>query len=217
VENEIHEIMEIATFDQLKELFQKTDERMEKLNRETDRKFAETREELRLKSLETDRKFQELVLENDKRIKEIHEELGGIGKSNGQVAEEFFYTALENIMQVGKLKFDYIENNLHRKHKKSNIEAQYDIILYNDYKILIVEVKYNFKKKYLLNFYKNIKNFKILLPQYKDYTVYGAIAGMTIEEDAIIEATEFGFLILTQNNQNIQILNAPDFEPNAIK
>jgi hypothetical protein len=177
------------TFDEIKLLFQ-----------ETDKKFQET-----------DKKFQE----TDRLLKEITGELGGIGKSNGQIAEDFFYSALENNMKVGKLQFDYIDRNFNRK--RNSIQSQYDIILYNDYKVLIVEVKHNFKKKYLLDFYKNIKNFKILFPEYKEFKIFGAIAGMTIEEDALLEAKEFGFFILTQNNQNIQMLNEPDFEPNVIK
>jgi hypothetical protein len=169
--------------------------------------FLETREQMK----ETDKKFQE----TDRLLKEITGELGGIGKSNGAIAEDFFYTALANKMQVNKFNFDYIDRNFDRK--RNSIQAQYDIILYNNYKVMIVEVKYNFKKKYLLDFYKNIKKFKILFPEYKEFKIYGAIAGMTFEDEAIEEAKEFGFFVLTQNNQNLQILNENDFEPNAIK
>ncbi len=44
-------------------------------------------------------------------------------------------------MRVGGLQFDYIDRNLHRKRNKT--EAEYDIILYNNYKVMAVLIKYN--------------------------------------------------------------------------
>ncbi len=171
----------------------------------------ETERILKEKSLESEKRWKE----SEKRWKEIQEELGGIGKSNGAIAEDFFYSALEKSMSVAKLNFDYIDRNFNRK--RNQIQAEYDIILYNDYKVLIVEVKYNFKKKYLLEFYQSLKKFKSLFPEYKDYKLFGAIAAMTFEKEALDEAKDFGFFILTQNNQDVKILNDNDFEPNVIK
>jgi len=199
--------MEEITFAELKELF-----------KETDKKFQETREMIRElskssaeASKETDKKFQE----TDRMIKEISAELGGIGRSNGQIAEDFFYTALTNTMQISNLKFDFIDRNTIRR--RNNTAAEYDIIMYNDYKVLIVEVKHNFRYNYLRDFYNKIKKFRILYPDYKNYKIYAAIAAMTFENQALNEAKEYGFYILTQNNQNIQILNPTDFEPTEFK
>ena len=170
---------------------------------ETDKKFKDT-----------DRKFQE----TDRKFQEVQNELGGIGKSNGAVAEEFFFSGLSNNMKVGNFEFDYIDRNLKRKHRKNNLEAQYDIILYNEYKVLIVEVKYNFREKFLRDFYETgLKKFKTLFPQYKNYKIYGAVAGMTFEDNVIQEAENYGFFVLTQNNDNIKILNSEKFKPNEIK
>ncbi len=178
---------------------------------ETDKKFQETDKKFQ----ETERLLKEKSMDSEKRWKEIQEELGGIGKSNGAIAEDFFYSALEKSMSVAKLNFDYIDRNFNRK--RNQIQAEYDIILYNDYKVLIVEVKYNFKKKYLLEFYQSLKKFKSLFPEYKDYKLFGAIAAMTFEKEVLDEAKDFGFFILTQNNQDVKILNDNDFEPNVIK
>ncbi len=178
-------------------------------------KVWQTINELAIQNKETERILKEKSLESEKRWKEIQEELGGIGKSNGAIAEDFFYSALEKSMSVAKLNFDYIDRNFNRK--RNQIQAEYDIILYNDYKVLIVEVKYNFKKKYLLEFYQSLKKFKSLFPEYKDYKLFGAIAAMTFEKEVLDEAKDFGFFILTQNNQDVKILNDNDFEPNVIK
>jgi hypothetical protein len=189
--------METITFEDIKQMF-----------RETDKKFQDTA----IKMQETDREIDRVT----KLVENLTQNLSGISDNNGAYAENFFYTALENSMQIGSLKFDYIDRNI--KRKRNNTEGQFDIILYNSYKVVIVEVKYSFTTKQLREFYeKRLKKFRILYPEYANYKVYGCIAAMTIDDNTIKEAEEYGFYILTQNNQDIKILNDQSFEPNPIK
>lgn len=119
-------------------------------------------------------------------------------------------------MKVANLRFDYIDRDLHRKRK--NTEAECDIILYNDYKVLIVEIKYNFKMVKLHDFYKNeLKRFRSLFPVYKDYKLYGAIAAFTFEKDVFEEILNFGFYVLTQANDKMKLMNPKNFTPGEIK
>ena len=172
----------------------------------------ETEKLLSSKFQDTDRKFQE----TDRKFQEMMQELGGIGRSNGEIAEDFFYTALKKTMVVGELKFEYIDMNI--KRKRNNTEAEYDIILYNHYKVLVIEVKYNFRKDQLRTFYeKRLKKFRTLFPEYKDYKLYGGVAALAFEKGVIEEAKKFGFFILTQNNENIKLANESGFEPNEIR
>ena len=184
-------------------------------SKEFDKKF----EEIARRFKETDKSFKETdksFKETDLKFKELHQELGGIGKSNGEIAEDFFYSALDVNMHVASLSFDYIDRNLHRKRNKT--EAEYDVILYNNYKVLIVEVKYNFRIKQLHNFYKDkLKRFKTLFPEYSEYKLYGAIAALTFDKGVKEEAQNYGFYILAQNNDKMQILNPTDFSPNEIR
>lgn len=185
------------------------------LFKETDEKFKETDKKFQ----ETDRKFQEterMFKESDKKMERIFQELGGIGKSNGEVAEDYFFYALASSLKVGKMRFDYISRNDYRK--KKMIEAEYDIILWNDHKVMVVEVKYNFKVEQVRKFHKEqLKKFKSLYPQHKHFKVYGAIAGMTFAKDVVKTAREYGFYILTQKNEQLSILNDDDFEPKEIR
>jgi len=226
------------------ELFKETDERFKETDekfKETDEKFKETREELRqlseesraeLRKLseESKREMSELRqwsreqnLERSKAIEksareweEIKKELGGIGKSNGEIAEDYFYDTLSATMNVAGMQFDYIDRNLHRK--RNNLEAEYDIILYNNYKVLVVEVKYNFRNYGLRNFYKEkLKKFRSLFPDYKAYKIYGAIAAFTFEKGVKETAGEYGFYIFSQKNEKFRILNGADFQPNEIR
>jgi len=196
-----------------------TFEKVYLLFQETGYKFQETERFIKEQAAAADKRFQEaerLFQQNEKRWQEIREELGGIGKSNGEIAEDFFYSALEKSLEIGKLKFDYIDRNLRRK--RNNTEAEFDIILYNSYKVVVVEIKYNFKLPYLRSFYKDkLKRFRTLFPEYSEYKLYGAIASMTFDKEVISEAQNYGFYILSQNNDNVKIINPIDFEPNEVK
>jgi len=161
-------------------------------------------------------RMEKMSQETDRKFQELQKELGGIGKSNGAIAKDFFSIALEKKMQVGKLKFDFIDFNLRRK--RNNTEAEYDIILYNSHIVLIVEVKYNFRIDQLRTFYeKRLKKFRTLFPEYKDYKIYGAIAALSYEKEVIEEALKYGFYILSPDNDKIKITNEVSFVPNEIK
>jgi len=62
-----------------------------------------------------------------------------------------------------------------------------------------------------------LKKFRTLFPEYKDYKLYGGVAALAFEKGVIEEAKQFGFFILTQNNENIKLANESGFEPNEIK
>ncbi len=175
---------------------------------------------------ETDKKFQEtdrLFKQLDKKLEksaneweEIKKELGGIGKGHGEIAEDYFYDTLSANMEVAGMTFDYIDRNLHRK--RNNTEAEYDIILYNNYKVLVVEVKHRFRFNYVRDFYhEKLKRFRTLFPDYKNYKLYGAIAAFAFDKDVKKEAAEFGFYVFTQHNEKFKVLNDQDFSPNEIR
>ncbi len=140
-------------------------------------------------------------------IKEIHGELGGIGKSNGEIAEDFFYSGLKKSMHIFDIDIEEIEKNRNKFRKSLQLKGEYDIILTNSSVIVLVEVKYKFKERHVIKFVtKQIPKYKVLFPERKDYKVYGAIAGFTFEDKAIELANEYGLFILTQSGENIEIV-----------
>jgi hypothetical protein len=46
-----------------------------------------------------------------------------------------------------------------------------------------------------------------LYPQYKDYKIFGGIAGLTIREETIDAAKQLEFFVFTQEVNDIKILN----------
>lgn len=128
--------------------------------------------------------------------KEMNKQLGGIGNSNGEFAENFFYSSLQQKMELGGIKFDHIEKNV--KGRLRNLTDEFDIVLYNGDSVGILEVKNNVKSsnvKQLMT--TKLQNFRTLNPGYADAKIYLGIAGFTFENEAVkAEAKAAGFVVL---------------------
>jgi hypothetical protein len=157
---------------------------------------------------ETDRKFQEMKQQSAKEMKELRQELGGIGRSQGEVAEHYFYSAIKRNMKLLHVELNEIEFNVNKYIKSLNVREQYDMVLTNTNVIVIVEVKYKMRTKDVMEFHdRKIPNYKILFPHNKDYKLYGAVASFTFEPDAIELAKEYGYIVLTRVGKHLEVLN----------
>ncbi len=159
-----------------------TDERLDKL-------FQESREQIKA---------------TDAKLKEIGRQLGDIGHSNGDVAEEFFYNSLNEHKYLGAIRFDEVSKNI--KTKKHRLEDEYDVFMENGNAVAIVEVKHKVKQGHIEKLIeKKAKNFRILFPDYANYKLYVGIAGMAFEPHTEDFATQNGIAILKQKGDVMQV------------
>ena len=143
--------------------------------------------------------------ETDKQIKAVNEQLGGIGNSNGDHAEEFFFNALKSKMKLGKVKFDQISRNL--KYRKNRVEDEFDIVVFNGKNIGLIETKYKVRKQDLDNLInKKVKSFKIMYPEYENSTFYLGLAGFSFEDAALEKNIEKnGVAVLKQKGNHVEM------------
>jgi hypothetical protein len=137
--------------------------------------------------------------------KEVSKQLGGIGNSNGEFAESFFYYSLKEKMKLGPIKFDEIDN--HVKHRRKGLVDEFDVVLYNGDSIGLVEVKYTAKATHVKNLITaKAANFKTLFPEYLGYKLYLGIAGFSFENEGVKkEAREAGVAILEVQGNHLEI------------
>ena len=141
---------------------------------------------------ETDEKFKE----TDRFIKNLSINIDGISRTQGEITEDYFYNILKKDKSIAGLKFDNIERNLYQ-YARHNLKGEYDIILFNGDSVLIVEIKNKIRNKDIENLKnKQIANFRELFPNYKDFKIYGAVAGFTIKDELVKKANNEGFFVL---------------------
>lgn len=191
-----------SMFQEVAKSQQKTEELIKGLTKEskkTDEQLAKTDKQLA--------KTDEQLSKTDVKLAKIAKMYGGVANNQGLVAEEFFYNSLNSTMILGGIKYDYIEKNVTRKHKK--IEDEYDILLIGKTDIFIIEVKYKLHKRDLDRF-ANIKypNFKKLYPEYANHNHKLALASFHIDDDIKNDALDLGISILQRKGNVIETIFA---------
>jgi hypothetical protein len=182
-----------AKFKETEARFKETDAKLEKLFAETDAKFKET-----------DARLEKLFAKTDAKLKEVGRQLGDIGHSSGDAAEEFFYNALEENKFLGTVKFDEISKNI--KAKKHRLEDEYDIFMENGNSVAIVEVKHKVRKEHITKLISNkAENFRVLFPDYTKYKLFVGIAGLAFDHKTEEYAAENGIVVLKQKGEVMQI------------
>ena len=182
-------------------------ERAKEMQAERKKEAAE-RKKFRKRMDEADKRAEADRKKIDKSIKAMHQELGGISNSNGDVAESYFINSFEKGMQFAGQKYDSIDSNVRRKNKQLNLQGEYDIVLYNCTSIAIIEIKYKAKKEDVEPLLKKAETFKALFPYYKDYALYLGLAGMHVNITAEREAIKQGIAIIKQVGDTMVVSDA---------
>ncbi|GHV74161.1 hypothetical protein AGMMS49940_14630 [Spirochaetia bacterium] len=154
----------------------------------------------------TDLKFQETerqMKETDRIVRELTQQLGGMTKNDGDLAEELFYTSLASKMTFAGQHYDAILRNCHKK--TGTLEGEYDIVLHNAASVGIVEVKSKAKTEHLEKLVtKKLPDFRTLFPEYRDYPIYLGIGSMSFDDHILQRAQELGIGILRQKGDTIE-------------
>ncbi|MDR3182994.1 MAG: hypothetical protein LBT89_08785 [Planctomycetaceae bacterium] len=139
----------------------------------------------------------------DERFREVSLEIGGIGHSNGAFAEEYFINSLKASMTFGGIKFDEIHP--HISTLRNGVRDEFDIIMANRSVVALIEVKYRVKRDFLITLTtRKVENFRMLLPDYADRTIYLGIGSMSFTDDVIAAAKGLGVGILKQTGETIE-------------
>ena len=148
------------------------------------------------------------------KLDKLFQTVSGIGNNLGDVAEDYFYSSISSTQNVNGIKYEYIDRNKTRQNK-----GEYDIVLINSERILVVEVKHKLHPNDITVFHeKRLPKFLEIFPEYKNYAIYGAVAGLTVPKLSIETANKLGLYVFTQSqdSDNMIILNPEGFEPKEI-
>ena len=174
-----------------------------RMQKETDRLQKETD---RIQK-ETDRIQKETSLQM-KRTDEKINKLGGLGANIGESTEIFFYHGFKESPSLNGVAFEETVHNIRAR------RGQYDIVLYGQNCVAVIEVKHKFHPKDVQFFVdKNLPKFKKIFPEHKNDTLYGAIAGFVVPQDAVDIAVEAGLFVFCQSGNNMKSLNDESFTP----
>jgi len=153
---------------------------------------------------ETDRMIKEDHVKYEKRMKRMEETMGGWANCHGSFAEEYFFNSFDEEHQdfFGE-HFNRIRKNVH--HVWKNLEDEYDIVMYNDSYVAIVETKFTARKKDIQKVLKKAETFRILCPDYKDFKIFLGLASLSFNDDIEQECIDLGIAIIKQVGDTVVI------------
>ena len=187
------------------------DQSLEKSRAEFDQKFEKSRADADRRAAEFDQKIEKSRAEAAKEYKELREivkqtnrQLGGMGNSNGDAAQEFFYNSLNRRKALFGEKFDLV---IEQESRKSIVgfEAEYDIIMFNGRSVCIVEVKYKADEGDIQSVLRKIITFRVNFPEHKDKKIFLALAGMSFHKNTEKACKDNGIAIIKQVGDTIEV------------
>jgi hypothetical protein len=178
----------------------KSQELTDRQMKETDRQMKET--DWRLK--ETDSHLKELK-------KEVQKFVGSLGREWGDLVESL--TKPSCIGQLRAAGIDVTQMAGETLSTRPGFEQEWDVLLVNGKELVAVEVKSRFRKEDLERVEEKLKKFKGAFPQYRDYTVYGAVAAIRYNAGLERRASKRGLFVFMPSGEIMALANPKGFLP----
>ena len=189
----------------MREQSQETDRRFQ----ETDRRFQETDRRFQ----ETDRRFQASVTENEKVLQRLSKQIGDLGGTWGLFVENLVAPACETLFLERGIPVHQVSQRIKKRKEGDTLEI--DILVLNQEHTLVVEVKSRLSVADVQEFIADLQRFRHFFPEYAQNQLYGAVAGIIIDEGADRYAYRQGLFVLAQSGETITLLNNDEFQPKA--
>ena len=193
---------------ELRQSWKEADEKAEKARQEAEKARKESDARAEKSRKKSDARSEKLKADFWKTHKALQKELGGVSNSNGAVAESYFINSFSKSMSFAGQEYDAIDSNLKRKVKKLNLQAEYDLVLYNCKSIVIIEIKYKADKDNVGDLLRKAPVFKQLFPQYINYDFYLGLAALHFDSETEKESIKHGIAIIKQVGKSMVINDA---------
>jgi len=187
--------------------FQETERLMKERSQETDRRFQETERLMKERSIELDRKFQE----TRELLDRLSHRFGDLGNRLGEFVESMVEPALVRLFRTQGLDVREVYRRVTAKRDGDYIEI--DLFVVDDDTAVAVECKSRLTKEDVERHVARMNKIKRLMPKYADTKIYGAVAGMVVDSNAIDMAQQSGLWVLAQSGETVALLNSADFVP----
>ncbi len=214
---------------------QEFDRRTEEFNRraaEADRRAAEAKAEADRRAAEADRRAAEAKAEADRRAAEADQRaaeadqrlakleqaveravksVDALTTRWGRFVEGLVEPAVVQLFQERGI--DVKEVYPRARTKRPGLAMEIDILAVNETEVVLVECKSRLSQDDVDEFLEKLSRFKQSFPHYQTYRVYGAVAGIEINEGVDRYAIRKGLFVIEPAGDTVAIRNDDQFQP----
>jgi hypothetical protein len=185
---------------------------LEKLEKLIYQGFKETEQRFK----DTDRQFKEAleqIKQNDKKWAALKEDFFGLSKSVGLFAENMVKPAVGRLFHDRGIVLTGFYSRASERRNGGTMEV--DVLGVGPEHVIAIEVKFKLELEDVKEFLEHLPDFFDYFQHYRGLTLYGAVAGMSIDKGVDRYAYKKGLFVLAQSGENILILNDRKFVPRA--
>ena len=206
---------EAFTYELLKEMFRKTDEKIAEL--------AAMQKEVSIAQKETDRIVKENAAaqkENERQwqktredIREANQRHGKLSDRIGDLIQAMVYGGIKRLFRDLGYDFDVVNQKYHFGKKELGIYGEVDLLLENGEFALLTEVKTNLSVDDVKEHQECLEKFRLVADAKGDKRRFlAAVGGGLVQENVRIFALKQGMFVIQQSGENIEVLK-PEGEP----
>ena len=215
---------EAITIADIYKLFERTEAQFaefqkeaERRNVEAERRSAEAEQrnaEADRRSAEADRRRAEAertMEELKKLVRATTEAVNNLTTPLCLFIEEMVEPAVVQLFQERGI--DVTQTMSRLKSKRPGAAMEIDILAVNGSELVAVECKSRLSKDDVDDFLDRLQRFKLAFPQFRDFQVYGAVAGIESDQGIDSYAYRRGLFVIKQSGETVKIINDVQFQP----
>ncbi len=179
---------------------------------EADRRFAEA--DRRAAEADRQRAESEQQLQELKRIAaNTSRAVAGLTTRWGQFVENLVEPAVVRLFQERGIEVH--TTIFQMKSYRPGAQMEIDIFAVNGDVAVAIEVKSRLSRQDVADFLAQLAQFRQAFPHYEGYAIYGAVAGIEIDEGVDRYAYQQGLFVIKQTGDTVTIANDTTFQPTA--
>jgi hypothetical protein len=204
------------TLDDIFALFRESEQERKEYQRTSQQTFEQYRQtaeremaELRKQSDRTDQQIEKLVVQ----VSQTNKQVGGLTSRWGEFVENLIKPAAARLFQEKGIDVHLTALRVTGQDQQGSIEI--DILVENTTEVVAIEVKSHLEVRDVKRFLQTLERFKKAFPKHKNDKLYGAVAGIKIDERVNEYAIQEGLFLIQPTGDSVIIANRHDFKPKA--
>jgi hypothetical protein len=183
------------TLDDIYALFRESERQRQEYQRASEQAMAELRR---------------TVEETAKQVAQTNKQVGGLTSRWGEFVENLVKPAAAKLFRAQGIDVHHTALRVEAQDEKGSIEI--DILVENGNEVVAIEVKSHLEVRDVKRFLQTLERFKEAFPKYQNYKLYGAVAGIKIDERSDSFATQEGLFVIEPAGDSVVIINDQAFE-----
>jgi hypothetical protein len=169
---------------------------------EADRRSAEADR----RSAEADRRLEKL----ERTVENTNRAVNGLTTRWGRFVEELVRPAVVRMFRTKGININ--RTFLRMRSEAGNVPMEIDVFGVNGMSAIAVECKSRLSNDDVEQMCERLRNLKQAFPEYTDYRIFGAVAGIEVDENVGRYAYQKGLYVIKPSGDTVEIINDDQFQ-----